>query len=78
MAIRAVVAKRQELGRMAAGYSNRDIALQLGVAVATVKFHVSNVLRKLDVRSRSQAVSLALHERILRPADVVRRMPPSA
>ena len=66
------------LGRMAAGYSNRDIALQMGLAHATVKFHVSNVLRKLEVRSRAHAVSLALRERIIRPGDVVRRMPPSA
>ena len=66
------------LSRMAAGYMNRDIAGQLGLALPTVKFHVSNILRKLGVRSRAQAVSMALSSRMIRPTDVISKMTPSA
>jgi len=40
------------------GLSNKQIARDLSIEVSTVKNHVHNVLVKLDVRSRTQAVSL--------------------
>jgi LuxR family maltose regulon positive regulatory protein len=44
---------------IAAGCSNREIAEELVVAVSTVKSHINNIYRKLDVSSRTQAVARA-------------------
>jgi len=44
---------------MANGASNPEIAEALTISQATVKFHVSNILRKLGVSSRSAAIILA-------------------
>ena len=44
----------------ARGKSNREIGDILGVSENTVRFHLKNAFRKLDVSSRSQAVSEAL------------------
>lgn len=39
-----------------AGQTNKEIAIALGVAPSTVKFHVDELLRKLDARNRSEAL----------------------
>ena len=44
------------LEQMAAGLSNRQIADALGISEHTVKFHVSAILGKLGVSSRSAAI----------------------
>jgi DNA-binding NarL/FixJ family response regulator len=44
------------LGMMAEGLLNKQIAYELNVSEATIKAHVSAVLQKLDVDSRTQAV----------------------
>jgi DNA-binding NarL/FixJ family response regulator len=41
------------------GYLNKQIADDLGIAESTVKTHISTLLRKLDLRSRTQAAVLA-------------------
>jgi len=59
--------ERQILRLMVKGMSNQDIADQMGVAVATVKFHVTNVLSKLQVDSRTEAVVLAIEHKLAGP-----------
>ena len=44
---------------VAAGRRNADIAEDLVVSVRTVDHHVSSILRKLDARSRGEAVAAA-------------------
>jgi ATP/maltotriose-dependent transcriptional regulator MalT len=44
---------------MVTGLRNRDIAERLFITVRTVKFHVSNILHKLEVHSRTEAIALA-------------------
>jgi len=44
---------------MAEGKSNQEIADQLFIALKTVKTHVSNILSKLQVQDRTQAVIYA-------------------
>jgi DNA-binding CsgD family transcriptional regulator len=47
------------LQHLAAGKRNRTIASALGISENTVKFHVRNLFRKLDVGSRTEAIALA-------------------
>jgi DNA-binding NarL/FixJ family response regulator len=44
---------------LAAGRTNRDIARQLAISERTVDRHVSNILTKLDLPSRSAATAYA-------------------
>jgi two-component system, NarL family, response regulator LiaR len=52
--------ERDLLGLLARGLSNQEISTRLGIAVPTVKFHVSNVMSKLGVENRTTAVLVAL------------------
>lgn len=54
--------EREVLLRVAAGASNAEVAAELGTSEGTVKNHVSNLLRKLDARDRTQAVLVALRD----------------
>lgn len=47
---------------VAKGLANKEIAAQLGVSEVTVKTHVSSILSKLDLKSRTQAALFALKE----------------
>ncbi|WP_446723544.1 response regulator transcription factor, partial [Micromonospora sp. S4605] len=53
---------------MATGRSNPEIAAHLVVGVETVKTHVGNVLTKLGVRDRTQAVIAAYESGFVTPA----------
>jgi two-component system, NarL family, response regulator LiaR len=50
---------------MVEGLENSQIARKLGVSPYTIKSHVSNVLFKLNVSSRTEAVTLALRNNIV-------------
>lgn len=55
------------LSHIAVGLSNSDIARALSVSETTVKTHVSRVLTKLDLTSRSQAVVFAYESGLVKP-----------
>ena len=59
--------EREVLELMVAGLRNREIAQRLFITVRTVKFHVSNILRKLDVQSRAEVIVLAHNAGISAP-----------
>ena len=49
------VREMQVIRHVAMGLKNREIGLSLGISVETVKEHVQNILRKLQVNDRTQA-----------------------
>lgn len=50
---------------IAQGLSNQDIAEKLTVSVATVRFHVTNILTKLQLENRTQAALYAVREGLI-------------
>jgi len=57
--------EHEVLALMISGLSNPEIADKLVVSRSTVKFHVSSILSKLGVASRTQAVTLALQNKLV-------------
>lgn len=57
--------ERDVLALMVTGMNNSEIAEQLIVSRSTVKYHVSNILSKLQAMSRTEAVAYALQQNLV-------------
>jgi two-component system NarL family response regulator len=55
----------QVLKLIARGMNNRDIAKELFISENTVKNHVRNILEKLQIHSRMEAVMVAVREKLI-------------
>ena len=58
--------EKEILALMVEGLSNNEIAERLIVSQSTVKFHVSNILSKLGVTGRTEAVALAIKHHLVK------------
>jgi two-component system NarL family response regulator len=54
---------------VANGYKNREIAQSLSISENTVRNHVNNILAKLDSRDRTEAVTVAIRQGLVRLDD---------
>jgi NarL family two-component system response regulator LiaR len=61
--------ERDVLALLVKGWTNAEIASRLGVSRSTVKVHVSNILSKLGVSSRGQAIGVAIRNGLVSPID---------
>lgn len=57
--------ERKLLSLMACGLPNREISQRLDIAMPTVKFHVTNILSKLNAENRTSAVVAALKHNLV-------------
>jgi NarL family two-component system response regulator LiaR len=59
--------EKEVLSLMVEGLNNLEIADRLIVSRSTIKFHVSSVLSKLGATTRTEAVAIALQNRLVEP-----------
>jgi DNA-binding NarL/FixJ family response regulator len=59
--------EKEVLRFVAEGLTNRDIGARLSLSENTIKYHLKNILQKLHMRNRAQAVAFALQSGFLRP-----------
>ena len=52
--------EREVLVHLSKGFTNPEIGTMLGISAGTVRTHVSQILRKLDVADRTEATAVAL------------------
>ncbi|MEP7290045.1 MAG: response regulator transcription factor [Chloroflexota bacterium] len=57
--------ERELLALLIKGLSNPEMAYRLTISLSTVKFHISSILAKLGVSSRTEAVALALEKHLV-------------
>ncbi len=56
----------QVLSLVASGLTSKEIGSRLRIAERTVNWHISNVLSKLQVSSRAEAIAVALELKLVR------------
>jgi two-component system NarL family response regulator len=61
--------EREVLGLIAKGKGNREIGVSLDVTEGTIKVHVNNILNKLGVASRTEAVNIAIRRGLVHIDD---------
>lgn len=64
--VRLTGREREVLGLVRENLSNKEIAKELHISLYTVKNHVHNIIEKLDVETRHQAVDYAVENRLMR------------
>jgi NarL family two-component system response regulator LiaR len=57
--------EREVLALLVKGLTNQEIAQRLTISHSTAKVHVSNILSKLEVNSRGEAIALALQHKLV-------------
>ncbi|MBP7688842.1 MAG: response regulator transcription factor [Thermoflexales bacterium] len=57
--------ERDVLALLVKGLSNPEIAERLSISRATVKVHISNILAKLEVSNRGEAIAVALQRKLV-------------
>ena len=63
--VRLTVRERDALALVAEGKTDWEISVILGIAEATVRFHVDNARRKLGAVNRAQAVARLVNQRLI-------------
>ncbi len=58
--------EREVLQLVVKGHSNQQIAEKLVISLATAKAHISNILSKLGVSSRAEAIAYAIKNKLVR------------
>ncbi len=62
--IRLTVREEEALVLLSKGYSNKEIAEQLGLGIETVRSHLKHIYEKMHVRSRAEAVARYMTSRM--------------
>ena len=57
--------ERDVLALLVKGLTNPEIAERLSISRATVKVHISNILSKLGVSNRAEAIALAIQRKLV-------------
>lgn len=63
--LQLTAAEQETLTWLATGMSNKQIALSTGKSAETVKSHITSILKKLNCKTRTQAVTKAAHFNLL-------------
>lgn len=61
--------QRKVLALMTKGFTNSEIAVQLGISQPTARYHVSAILQKLNVSNRVEAAAMAIRSSLIDEND---------
>lgn len=59
------VREKEVLKLLAEGLSNKGVAVKLGISIKTADVHKSNLMRKLDIHTRSELVKYAIRNKLI-------------